>query len=105
MAYDVGMLARAALVSKVGTALGRSPVTVLVGPRQCGKTTLAGVVGEHFAVTRFDLEHPADLVALDHPVEALGRHRGLVIIDEVQRRPDLFPVLRVLARSSPTRWT
>ena len=81
MAYDVGMLARPALVSRVRTALGRSPVTILAGPRQCGKTTLAGVVGEHFAVTRFDLEHPADLVALDHPVEALAGLRPRLLID------------------------
>lgn len=96
------MIARPALVTRVRTALGRSPVTVLVGPRQCGKTTLAGVVGAgRSAVTRFDLEHPADLLALEHPAEALGRHRGLVIVDEVQRRPDLFPVLRVLADRRP----
>jgi uncharacterized protein len=102
MAYDVGMIARSALVARVRTALGRSPVTVLVGPRQCGKTTLAGTVGTgRRGVTRFDLEDPADLLALEHPVEALGRHRGLVIVDEVQRRPDLFPVLRVLADRRP----
>lgn len=96
------MIARPALVTRVRTALGRSPVTVLVGPRQCGKTTLAGVVGAgRSAVTRFDLEHPADLLALEHPAETLGRHRGLVIVDEVQRRPDLFPVLRVLADRRP----
>jgi predicted AAA+ superfamily ATPase len=96
------VIARPVLVARVRTALGRSPVTVLVGPRQCGKTTLAGVVGAgRSAVTRFDLERPADLLALDHPAEALGPHRGLVIVDEVQRRPDLFPVLRVLADRRP----
>jgi predicted AAA+ superfamily ATPase len=77
-------------------------VTVLVGPRQCGKTTLAGMVGAgRSTVTRFDLERPADLLALEQPAEALGRTQGLVIVDEVQRRPDLFPVLRVLADRRP----
>jgi predicted AAA+ superfamily ATPase len=52
-------------------------------------------------VTRFDLERPADLLALEQPAEALGRTQGLVIVDEVQRRPDLFPVLRVLADRRP----
>src|ERR1700675_1802964 len=85
------MIARSALIARIRTALGRSPVTVLVGPRQCGKTTLAGIVGTgRSAVTRFDLEHPADLLALEHPVEALGQHRGLVFVDGGQRRPDLF---------------
>jgi predicted AAA+ superfamily ATPase len=96
------VIARLELAARVRTALGRSPVTVLVGPRQCGKTTLAAMVGAgRPAVTRFDLERPADLAALAHPAEALGPHRGLVIVDEVQRRPDLFPVLRVLADRRP----
>lgn len=77
------------------------PVVTLVGPRQCGKTTLAHDVarGPGFKrgpVTRFDLEDPVDLARLSNPRLALERLDGLVVIDEVQRSPELFPVLRVL---------
>lgn len=89
-------LARPLLAAEVRAALRRSPVVALLGPRQCGKTTLAraiaGVLGERY----FDLERPTDLARLAQPATALGRLRGLVVIDELQRRPDLFPVLRVL---------
>lgn len=78
-------------------ALDRTPVVVLSGPRQCGKTTLARQLLSTDSVNYFDLEDPTDLARLDEPVTALGPLRGLVVIDEVQRRPDLFPVLRVLA--------
>src|SRR5512134_1269228 len=75
------------------------PVVAIVGARQVGKTTLA----EQFArrargpTTRFDLENPSHLAELSDPMLALERLRGLVILDEIQRRPELFPVLRVLA--------
>ena len=69
---------------------------VLVGPRQCGKTTLARELIDEESVNYFDLEDPASLARLDEPMTALRPLRGLVVIDEVQRRPDLYPVLRVL---------
>lgn len=77
------------------------PVVTLVGPRQCGKTTLAKDLakGPGFkvgAVTRFDLEDPLDLARLANPRLALEGLDGLIIIDEVQRSPELFPLLRVL---------
>jgi predicted AAA+ superfamily ATPase len=77
-------------------------VTALLGPRQCGKTTLART----FNVPRenhFDLEAPLDQARLLNPRDVLGSLTGLVIIDEFQRQPDLFPILRVLAdrRDSP----
>ena len=77
------------------------PVVTLVGPRQCGKTTLAkdlaqGPGFKNGQVTRFDLEDARDLARLAEPRLALESLDGLVIIDEVQRRPELFPVLRVL---------
>ncbi len=76
-------------------------MVTLVGPRQCGKTTLARdlVSAAPFsrgAVTRFDLEYPPDLARLDNATLALEPLDGLVIIDEVQRKPELFPLLRVL---------
>ena len=69
---------------------------VLFGPRQCGKTTLARELLPAASPNYFDLEEPAGLARLDEPMTALATLRGLVVIDEVQRRPDLFPILRVL---------
>ena len=78
----------------VRAGLRRAPVTALLGPRQCGKTTLAqSLKAEHF----FDLEDPRSLARLDEPQTALEGLTGTVVIDEVQRKPDLFPLLRVLA--------
>ena len=77
-------------------ALERSPVVVLSGPRQCGTTTLARELLHPDSVNYFDLEDPASLARLDEPMTALRALEGLVVIDEVQRRPDLFPLLRVL---------
>jgi uncharacterized protein len=72
--------------------LRSSEVVAILGPRQCGKTTLA----KHFkANLHFDLENPSDLAALEQPAQALkDAGKGLVVIDEIQRRPDLFPYLR-----------
>ena len=78
----------------VRAKLRRAPITALLGPRQCGKTTLAqSLKAEHF----FDLEDPRSLARLDEPQTALEGLTGIVVIDEVQRKPDLFPLLRVLA--------
>ena len=86
----------------VRAGLRRAPVTALLGPRQCGKTTLARLLkAEHF----FDLEDPRSLARLDEPQTALEGLTGTVVIDEVQRRPALFPLLRVLAdRQQATRY-
>ena len=75
------------------------PVVAILGARQVGKTTLAAMVAHasQRPVAAFDLENPADVSRLADPMLALEAHRGLVILDEVQRRPDLFPFLRVLA--------
>ncbi len=97
---------RAHHVRTVRQRLRQFSVVAVLGPRQIGKTTLATLVaGAHAGpVHRLDLEHPADLGRLlEDPILALGDLRGLVIIDEVQRRPDLFPVLRVLADRTPRR--
>ena len=87
------------------SALKNAPVAALLGPRQCGKTTLARRVAPPHC-TYLDLENPRDLGLLDEPLTALEPLRGLVVIDEVQRRPDLFPVLRVIAdrRRTPARF-
>lgn len=95
------MLPRTYLLDRVYQALKRSRVVALIGPRQCGKTTLARQIVPAGAVEYFDLENPRDLGRLDEPLSALENLRGIVVIDEVQRRPDLFPVLRVLADRTP----
>lgn len=78
--------------------LTHHPVVALLGARQVGKTTLARqlMARQKGPSVRFDLEDPDDLARLEEPKLALGRQQGLVVIDEVQRRPELFPVLRVL---------
>jgi hypothetical protein len=100
------MIQRTALSSILQNALVRSRVVVLAGPRQSGKTTLARELLPEDSVNYFDLEDPASLARLDEPMTALGPLHGLVVIDEVQRRPDLFPVLRVLAdrKNAPARF-
>ena len=91
------MIARTALQDRIRIALDRSAVVVLTGPRQTGKTTLAREFLSEDSPNYFDLEDPSSLARLDEPRTALEPLEGLVVIDEVQRRPDLFPVLRVLA--------
>lgn len=100
------MIARHHILDSVRIALDRGPVVVLSGPRQCGKTTIARQLLSADSVNYFDLEDPLSLARLDEPMTALRPLRGLVVIDEVQRRPDLFPVLRVLAdrEDAPARF-
>jgi predicted AAA+ superfamily ATPase len=88
-------------IELVRHALRRSPVVALLGPRQCGKTTLARQFVAPDSLNYFDLEDPASLARLDEPDTALRSLKKLVVIDEVQRRPELFPVLRVLADRRP----
>ena len=97
------MRARPQLARRIGDRLKTGPAVVLLGPRQCGKTTLARSIAAHQQTTYFDLEAPADLARLSEPMTALESLRGLVVIDEVQRRPELFPVLRVLLDRKPVR--
>ncbi|KAF0207557.1 MAG: ATP-binding protein [Actinomycetota bacterium] len=100
------MVIRTHILDSIRSALGRAPVVVLSGPRQCGKTTLARQFLSPDSLNYFDLEDPTSLARLDEPMTALGALEGLVVIDEVQRRPDLFPVLRVLVDRdlSPARF-
>ncbi len=100
------IVTRPVVLAAIETALARRPVVVLTGPRQCGKTTLARELLSEASLNYFDLEDPASLARLDEPMTALRPLEGLVVIDEVQRRPELFPVLRVLAdrRAKPARF-
>lgn len=95
------MILRNSTYATIATALERSRVVALLGPRQCGKTTLARQFLPPDSATYFDLEDPLSLARLDEPMTALRDLSGLVVIDEVQRRPELFPVLRVLADRTP----
>ncbi len=91
------MVIRVRAEADLRQALRRSPVVLIVGARQVGKTTLARTVVSRESPNYFDLEDPVALARLSEPMLALGSLRGIVVIDEVQRHPDLFPVLRVLA--------
>ncbi len=97
------MIDRETDVKLVQTALKRSRVVALLGPRQCGKTTLARQFLAADSLNYFDLEDPSSLARLSEPDTALRPLKGLVVIDEIQRRPDLFPLLRVLADRKPLR--
>jgi hypothetical protein len=88
-------------LAEIHAALKRSRVTALVGPRQAGKTTLARRIVPPDSSAYFDLEDPRSLARLAEPMTALAPLRGVVIIDEIQRRPELFPVLRVLTDRRP----
>ena len=92
------MIVRTTHLERLSRLLRQFPVVAVLGARQVGKSTLARTLAErapgepHY----FDLEDPASLARLEEPLTALAPLDGLVVIDEVQRRPDLFPVLRVL---------
>lgn len=92
---------RPVCLRRAETALARNPITALIGPRQCGKTTLARQLAGREPHNYFDLEVPSDWERLRNPMTALQPLKGLVVIDEVQRDPHLFPVLRVLADRQP----
>ena len=100
-----GLIPRLASDS-VSRALARSPVVAIIGPRQCGKTTLARQLVAAESANYFDLEDPVSLARLDQPLTALRDLSGIVVIDEVQHQPDLFRILRVLVDrdDNPTRF-
>jgi predicted AAA+ superfamily ATPase len=97
----VSMIKRLSLYLQIQQALKRSRVVALIGPRQCGKTTMAREFVSIDSENYFDLEDPQSLARLDEPMIALQSLRGVVVIDEVQRRPDLFTILRVLVDRMP----
>jgi predicted AAA+ superfamily ATPase len=96
------MIPRRSLESAVSTALLRSRAVVLAGPRQSGKSTLAQNFVARGEPAYFDLENPLHENRLAEPLQTLSHLDGLVVIDEVQRRPALFPSLRVLMDRSNT---
>jgi len=95
------MIKREVLKTSIQTALGRSRVVALIGPRQSGKTTLARQFVPADSLNYFDLEDLTSLSRLQEPMTALRDLRGLIVIDEIQRMPSLFPILRVLCDRDP----
>jgi len=100
------MIPRPEPIRQIEASFQIHPVTALLGPRQCGKTTLARLIADQEQATIFDLENPVDNQRLSAPLQALKDLSGLVIIDEVQRKPELFELLRVLVDrpTNPTRY-
>lgn len=98
------MIQRNDYLIKIESSFRVNPVCALLGPRQCGKTTLAKqYIKQHdtMDIHLFDLEDPEHLHAFESPKLVLEDKSGLVIIDEIQLRPDLFPYLRVLVDKKP----
>ena len=89
------------MAARIRQALRSHPIAALIGPRQCGKTTLARQIAEAQRSEFFDLEHPVSLERLANPMTSLEPLQGLVVLDEVQRKPELFPILRMLADRKP----
>jgi hypothetical protein len=90
------VIPRARMLASLASAFRVHPAVALIGPRQSGKTTLARTLAAGRRAEIFDLEHPLDVRRLAAPLQALAGLSGLVVIDEIQRRPDLFELLRVL---------
>jgi len=90
------IISRPRALASITRAFSIHPIAALLGPRQCGKTTLAWLLAEAEPSSYFDLENPVDVRRLAVPMRTLEALSGLVIIDEIQRRPDLFELLRVL---------
>ncbi len=99
------MIPRPAHLRALRTQITSYPVVAIIGPRQIGKTTIGRQLAQGMAGPQhqFDLEDSRDLARLGDPALALAPLRGLVVLDEIQRRPDLFPFLRVLADRRPLR--
>lgn len=91
------MIPRIGFHERVLNGLARNPVVALLGPRQCGKTTLARQFLSKESPQYFDLEDPVAAQAFQNPMTSMSPLRGLIVIDEAQRCPQIFPVLRVLA--------
>ena len=100
------MILRPDPIERIAAVFKVHPIASLLGPRQCGKTTLAKMISERESCTYFDLENPVDIRRLSAPMSTLEELSGLVVMDEIQRRPDLFELLRVLVDrpNSPVRF-
>jgi len=91
------MIVRLDYRQRIEKALARSPIVALLGARQVGKTTLAREFVALDSANYLDLEDPLVTDLMENPMTALQGLKGLVVIDEAQRQPKIFPTLRVLA--------
>jgi hypothetical protein len=91
------MISRPGAIDRVLRTFLVHPIAAVLGPRQCGKTTLARMLAEREPSSYYDLENPTDAQRLSNPLQAMESLSGLIIIDEIQRKPQLFEILRVLA--------
>jgi predicted AAA+ superfamily ATPase len=99
------MILRSHFLQKIQEAFEIHDVCAILGPRQCGKTTLAKLYMKKYPqVHIFDLENPQDLAALESPSLTLPSLQGLIVIDEIQRKPELFPYLRYLVDNSDKKF-
>ena len=100
------MIKRKALLSEIRDKINRYKVTVLLGPRQCGKTTITKEIADETEAEYFDLEDPDCPLQEERAKIVLERYNNLVIIDEIQLQPSLFSLLRVLSdrRNHPSRF-
>jgi hypothetical protein len=98
---------RTTFLEAIDAAFKTHSIVAILGPRQCGKTTLSRQYGERLPpalpLHTFDMEDPSDIAALENPKAALSPLEGVVVIDEIQRLPDLFPLLRVLVDAPECR--
>jgi predicted AAA+ superfamily ATPase len=97
------MISRPSYLTQLTRAVKRSPITSLIGPHQCGKTTLARMFAASKHSTYFDLESQPDARRLQNPELILGSLQGIVILDEIQEMPELFRTLRVMADRSNSK--
>jgi len=97
----LSMIKRIDLYKKIRLAFRYGRIVALLGPRQCGKTTLARQFISPDPAHYFDLEDPVGVAKLAEPMNILSKLKGVVVIDEIQRQPDLFSILRVLADRKP----
>ena len=106
MVYYIMEIIRNRELDWLQNLLTSNPSVAILGPRQCGKTTLANQFakrGGFDSYTLFDCENPKDLSRLETPMLTLEPLSGLIIIDEIQRKPELFTVLRVLIDKYPDK--
>lgn len=105
MQYFKVMLSRPRLLERIERSLAHFPVLLLLGSRRCGKTTPARQICDRHQGDYFDLEDPETALRPEIAKTVLKDLDGLVVIDEIQRQPGLFALLRVLAdRAMPVSW-
>ena len=92
------MVLRTFLLEELLDSIENNPITAILGPRQCGKTTLTkAITHPTYTIHYFDLEDPRDAFLFEQPMLALESLNGIIVIDEIQLKPSLFSLLRVLA--------